>query len=224
MAQRTPLPEAGWIGNVHHGLPAELHHLGGGGDYLAFVGRVSPEKGLDRAIEIAARVGMRLVIAAKIDRADREYCATRIAPLLEHAHVEYLGELGEADKGALLRGARALVFPIDWPEPFGLVMIEAMACGTPVIAFRRGSVPEVIEDGVTGFVVDSIEEATAALERVDTLSRAAIRNRFEARFTSARMARDYVDIYHHIAQTTDARDRSSGEPGLLHPGHELARG
>ncbi len=223
MAQRAPLPGAGWIGNIHHGLPAELHHAGPGGDYLAFVGRISPEKGLDRAIEIAARAGMRLVIAAKIDRADREYYATHIAPLLAHAHVEFLGELGEADKGALLRGARALLFPIDWPEPFGLVMIEAMACGTPVIAFRRGSVAEVVDDGVTGFIVDSVDDATAAIARLDELRRDEIRHHFEARFTSARMARDYVDLYHHLAQNKDARDRS-GEPGLLHPGHELARG
>ncbi len=220
MAQRAPL-DANWIGTVYHGLPLDLHELGAGGDYLAFVGRVSPEKRLDRAIEIAERAGMPLKVAAKVDKPDREYHEQVIAPLLRGAkRVEFLGELDEHDKTALLRGARALVFPIDWPEPFGLVMIEAMACGTPVIAWRMGSVPEVIDDGVTGAIVDSIDAAVAAVDRVGALSREAVRAQFEHRFSATRMARDYVELYHHL----DARDRSTQQPGLLHPGHQLAGG
>jgi glycosyltransferase involved in cell wall biosynthesis len=222
-AQRAPLPDAGWIGTVYHGLPPDLHALGPGGDYLVFLGRVSPEKGLDRAIEIAARAGLPLKVAAKIDRWDEAYFADHLRPLLAQGGVEFLGEVGETDKGELLRHARALVFPIDWPEPFGLVMIEAMACGTPVIAYRRGAVPEVVDDGVTGFIVDSIEEAVRGVERLSELPRLAIRENFEERFTSARMARDYVDLYHHIAEVEDARDRV-GDAGLRRPRDILARG
>ena len=200
MAQRAPLPHANWVGNVLHGLPADLHQAGAGGDYLAFVGRISHEKRLDRAIEIAERAGLPLKVAAKLDRADRDYYKAEIEPLMQKAHVEFLGELGEAEKGELLRNARALVFPIDWPEPFGLVMIEAMACGTPVIAWRNGSVPEVIDDGVTGFVVNSIAEAVEAVSRVGDLSRRACRKTFERRFDAARMARDYVEVYRKVVE------------------------
>jgi glycosyltransferase involved in cell wall biosynthesis len=221
-AQRAPLPRANWVGCVPHGLPLELHQIGTGGNYLAFVGRMSREKRVDRAIEIAERSGLPLKIAAKVDRLESDYFADTLEPLLARSHVEFLGELGEADKGELLRNARALVFPVDWPEPFGLVMIEAMACGTPVIAYRNGAVPEVIEDGVTGFIVDSVDEAVEAVERAKYLSRAAVRQRFEARFSARRMASDYVEVYHHLINQ-DARDRTR-EPGLLHPGHELARG
>jgi glycosyltransferase involved in cell wall biosynthesis len=195
-AQRAPMPWANWFGTVHHGLPRDLYHRGcGDGGYLAFIGRICPEKRPDWAIEIAHRVGLQLLIAAKVDRVDRAYYETRIEPLLRHPRIEYIGEI---DKGALLGGALALLFPVDWPEPFGLVMIEAMASGTPVIAFSRGSVPEIIDHGVTGFVVDSIEEAAAAVPLARALDRAAIRRRFEERFTAVRMASDYLALYNTI--------------------------
>ena len=195
-AQREPLPQAHWIGTVHHGLPHDLFAAGdGGGGYLAFLGRISPEKRVDRAIEIAGRAGLRLRIAAKVDRVDEAYFHTEIEPLLGAPHVEYLGELGDPEKGELLRGAQALLFPIDWPEPFGLVMIEAMACGTPTIAWPNGSVPEVLEEGVTGFMVASVEEAADAVTRAATIDRRRVRERFDARFTADRMARDYVALY-----------------------------
>jgi len=200
-AQRAPLPHAWWAGTVHHGLPRDLYAQGERpGDYLAFLGRISPEKRVDRAIEIARRAGLPLRIAAKIDAADRTYYAEQIAPLVRQPHVELVGEIGEHDKQAFLGGARALVFPIDWPEPFGLVMIEAMACGTPVIAFRCGSVPEVIEHGVSGFICDDVDEAVAAVGRLDELPRAACRRAFERRFTADRMARDYVELYRGLAR------------------------
>jgi glycosyltransferase involved in cell wall biosynthesis len=199
-AQRKPLPQAHWIGTVHHGLPRDLFAPAErAGEYLAFVGRLSPEKRVDRAIEIARRSGLPLRIAAKVDRADETYFHSEIEPLLSASHVEFLGEMGDADKGDLLRGARALVFPIDWPEPFGLVMIEAMACGTPVIAWPNGSVPEVLEDGVTGFVVSSVPEAVEAVARAATVDRRRVRERFDARFTADRMARDYVALYETLA-------------------------
>lgn len=220
MQQRGPFPNANWVANVGHGLPIDLHREGPGGEYLAFVGRLSAEKRADRAIEIAEQAGLPLKIAAKIDPTEIDYFQAVIEPLFAKPHVEYLGELGEADKGELLRHARALVFPIDWPEPFGLVMIEAMACGTPVIGYRCGSVPEVLEEGVTGFVVDSIEAAVSAVERAKFLSRTHIRQRFEARFSATRMAKDYLGLYHQLG-SFDARDRS-GSPGLSHPGHKLA--
>jgi glycosyltransferase involved in cell wall biosynthesis len=223
-AQRAPLPWVAWQGTVLHGLPVELHRPGSGGDYLAFLGRIAPEKGVDRAIEIARRVGMPLKIAAKIDAQDRAYFTAKIEPLFAQSHVEYLGELGEAAKGELLGGARALVFPIDWPEPFGLVMIEAMACGTPVIAYRRGSTPEVIDEGVTGFLVDDLEGAVHATARAGELSRATVRKTFERRFTSARMADDYLALYHRLVRgAADAR-ANARHPGLRDPGHRLARG
>jgi len=197
-SQRLPMPPVNWVGNVYHGLPRDLLAFNPApeGDYLAFLGRISPEKRPDRAIEIAARAGLPLKIAAKIDKVDQAYWDERIAPLVgAHANIEYVGEIGEHQKSAFLGAARALLFPIDWEEPFGLVMIEAMACGTPVIAFGRGSVPEVIDDGVTGFVVSSVDEAVAALKKLEHLDRSRVRAGFEARFTVERMARDYVDIY-----------------------------
>jgi glycosyltransferase involved in cell wall biosynthesis len=195
-AQRTPLPWASWAGTVYHGLPLELHrpHYDAG-RYLVFLGRISPEKGLDRAITIAQRARLPLKIAAKIDSADREYFAAQIAPLLSSPGIEYLGEIDENAKARLLGDAVALLFPIDWPEPFGLAMIEAMACGTPVIAFSRGSVPEVVDPGVTGYIVSSIEEAVACVERARGLDRRECRRQFERRFGAARMAREYTSIY-----------------------------
>src|SRR5689334_755125 len=182
--QRRPLPEVHWAGTVLHGLPRNVCRFQPAprGDYLAFLGRISPEKRVDRAIEIARRAGLPLRIAAKVDAADRTYFETEIEPLLNQSHVEYVGEIGERDKCEFLGEARALLFPIDWPEPFGLVMIEAMSCGTPVLAFRRGSVPEVIDEGVTGITVKNEEEAIAALPQVLALDRRAVRQRFEERF------------------------------------------
>jgi len=198
-SQRTPLPFANWQATVHHGLPENYYTLEERrGDYLAFLGRISPEKRVDRAVEIARRLGMKLKIAAKIDKADREYFEVSIKHLLDDPIVEYLGEIGEAEKNEFLGKAYALLFPVDWPEPFGLVMIEAMACGTPVVAFRNGSVEEVIDEGVTGFIVDSLEEAVQATERAERLDRWQCRQVFEERFSATRMARDYVSIYQNL--------------------------
>lgn len=198
-AQQRPMPWANWIATVHHGLPEGLHvPQEKRGDYLAFLGRICPEKGVDRAIEIARRAGMPLKIAAKIDAVDRAYFESEIRKLLADPLVEYVGEIGEREKSDFLGHAYALLFPIDWPEPFGLAMIEAMACGTPVIAFRRGSVPELIDDGVTGYVVDDISEALNAVERVEALDRRICRQVFERRFSAARMCADYVTAYRRI--------------------------
>ena len=196
--QRQPIGRADWAGNVYHGLPRHLLRFrpNPAGGYLAFLGRISPEKRPDRAIEIAARAGLPLKIAAKIDKVDQAYWDEVIAPLVEtHKNVEFIGEIGDHQKAEFLGNAAALLFPIDWPEPFGLVMIEAMACGTPVIGFRSGSVPEVLVDGVCGFIVDDIDEAVDAVSRIHTLDRRAVRATFEESFTVERMARDYVDIY-----------------------------
>lgn len=194
--QRAPLPMARWAGTVYHGLPADLYTFRAeGGDYLVFLGRISPEKGPEQAIEIAVKADMPLKIAAKVDEVDREYFEERVKPLLAHPLVEFVGEVDERGKNELLGGARALVFPICWPEPFGLVMIEAMACGTPVIAFPCGSVPEVIDNGVSGFIVDSIDEAVRMVGKLPELDRATVRATFEARFTSNRMATDYLELY-----------------------------
>jgi glycosyltransferase involved in cell wall biosynthesis len=199
-AQREPLPDAGWVGTVHHGLPLDLLPFQPApGEYLAFVGRISPEKRVDRAIAIASACGMPLRIAAKVDPADRAYFDGEIRPLLDNPLVEFIGEIGDADKGEFVGRARALLFPIDWPEPFGLVMIEALACGVPIVAFRGGSVAEVVEHGVTGFVVDSLDEAIEATRRLDRLSRAACRAAFERRFNVTRMATDYLRIYERLA-------------------------
>ena len=195
-AQRKPIPWANWQATVHHGLPVDGFRLNDRpGDYFAFLGRISPEKRVDRAIEIAVRLGRPLRIGAKIDRADQAYFDARIKPLLGHPLVEFLGEIGDGEKQDLIGNARALLFPIDWPEPFGIVMIEAMACGTPVIAFRHGSVPEVIDPGCTGFIVETIDEAVEAARRIDSLDRRACRQRFEERFTAARMAGNYLRVY-----------------------------
>lgn len=206
-AQRAPLPHANWVATVPHGLPADrLRFHPGPGRTLAFLGRISPEKRVDRAIEIARRARIGLRIAAKVDEVDRAYFETVIAPLLDGPFVEFVGEIGEADKSAFLGEALALLFPIDWPEPFGLVMIEAMACGTPVLALPGGSVREVIEPGVTGLVVDDVDGAVAALERVARLDRAACRAAFEARFTAERMARDYLALYERaVAEAASPR-------------------
>jgi glycosyltransferase involved in cell wall biosynthesis len=198
-AQREPLPWLNWLGTVYHGLPEDLYRFRESpGKYLAFLGRISPEKRVDRAIEIAKRIGMEIKIAAKIDHVDREYFEEIIAPLIKDPLVEYVGEIGDGEKDEFLGNAYALLFPIDWPEPFGLVMIEAMACGTPVIAYRSGSVPEVIDDGVTGFIVAGVEDATKAAERISTLSRKRCRELFEQRFVASRMAEDYVAIYQRL--------------------------
>jgi glycosyltransferase involved in cell wall biosynthesis len=200
-AQRIPVPWANWNGTVYHGLPTDLYGPGrGDGGYLAFIGRVCPEKGVDKAIEIARGVGMPLRIAAKVDKADVDYYHDKIKRLLKGPEVNFIGEIGEHEKGKFLGRAGALLFPIDWPEPFGLVMIEAMANGTPVIAFGRGSVPEIIDDGVTGIIVDSIDTAVAAVPRALALDRVAIRRRFEERFSAERMARDYVERYRDVVR------------------------
>lgn len=198
-AQRAPLPDACWVGTVHHGLPLDmLEFHPGPGEYLAFLGRISPEKRVDRAIAIATACGWPLRIAAKVDPADADYFQQEIRPLLANPLVEFIGEIGETQKGEFLGRAKALLFPIDWPEPFGLVMIEAMACGVPVIAFRGGSVPEIIDDGVTGFVVDTLDEAVQAVRRVHLLDRSRCRATFERRFGVTRMASDYVQIYNEL--------------------------
>jgi glycosyltransferase involved in cell wall biosynthesis len=201
-AQRAPLPEACWARTIHHGLPRDLLRFSPGqGSYLAFLGRISPEKRADRAIAIATACGLPLKIAAKVDPADREYFEQEIRPLLENPLVEFIGEIGEQQKPDFLGNALALLFPIDWPEPFGLVMIEAMACGTPIIAFRGGSVPEIIDDGVTGFIVDSVDEAVEAARRVRHLNRSRCRATFERRFGVARMAAEYVEIYQQLLES-----------------------
>jgi glycosyltransferase involved in cell wall biosynthesis len=204
-SQRRPLPGARWLGTVYHGLPAEVCPLNpvpprGAGRYFAFLGRVSPEKGLTRAIEIAKRARVRLRIAAKIEAgADEEYWRQVVKPLLADPLIQYVGEVDEASKPAFLGNATALLFPIDWPEPFGLAMIEAMSCGTPVIAWRRGAVPEIVEPGVTGAIVESIDEALVAAQQIDRLDRSRVRARFESRFSAARMARDYLSLYRKLA-------------------------
>jgi glycosyltransferase involved in cell wall biosynthesis len=198
-SQRAPLPCANWVGTVHHGLPATVCEQGdGSGGYLAFLGRISPEKGPDRAIEIARLVGMPLRIAAKVGAADEAYFRSTIRPLLDDPLVEFVGEIGDSEKRAFLGNARALLFPINWAEPFGMVMIESMACGTPVVAFRAGAVPEVVDDGVTGFIVDSVEEAALATASVAALSRDRCRQVFEERFLSRRMALDYLRVYREL--------------------------
>jgi len=198
-AQRAPLPDARWVATVPHGLPPALYHPGtGAGGYLAFVGRISPEKRLDRAVEIARRAGLPLHIGAKVDPADRKYFEREIEPLLATPGIEYLGEVDDRQKCDLIGNARALLFPIDWPEPFGLVMVEAMACATPVLAFRGGSVEEILEAGVTGTVVDTVDEAVAALPAVLALDRTRCREEFERRFSARRMARDYVRVYERL--------------------------
>ena len=198
-SQRRPIPQAGWVRTIYHGLPEQmLTPLPVKQEYFAFLGRIAPEKGVDRAIEIARECGVPLKIAAKVDKVDREYYEEKIRPLIDGSNVEYIGEITDQQKAAFLSPAIALLVPIDWPEPFGLVMIEAMACGTPVIAFNRGSVPEIIEDGLTGFIVEDAKGAIGAAYRLPELSRAAIRKRFEERFTARRMAQDYLAVYRSL--------------------------
>jgi glycosyltransferase involved in cell wall biosynthesis len=198
-SQRRPIHRASWAGTVHHGLPVDLLSPRPiQPSYLAFLGRISPEKRVDRAVRIAERCGLPLKVAAKVDAVDRDYFEDEIRPLFDLPHVEYIGEISDAGKSEFLAGAVALLVPIDWPEPFGLVMIEAMACGTPVIAYNRGSVSEIIEDGVTGFVVEDEISAVGAINHLPSLSRETVRRRFEERFTSRRMAEDYLSIYRQL--------------------------
>ncbi len=197
--QRKPLPWANWQATVYHGLPADLYRFRAlRGSYLAFMGRISPEKRVDRAIEIAKRTKIPLKIAAKVDPVDKDYFETVVAPLLDDLLIEFVGEIGDAQKNEFLGNAYALLLPIDWPEPFGLVMIEAMACGTPVIAYRGGAVPEIMEEGHTGFIVEELEDAVEAVRRVPELSRKRCREVFEQRFTATRMANDYVRVYERL--------------------------
>ena len=203
-AQREPLPWANWQATVYHGIPADLYRFRAEpGTYLAFMGRISPEKRVDRAIEIAKQVQIPLKIAAKVDRVDKDYFKLVVEPLLGEPLVEFVGEISEGEKVDFLENAYALFFPIDWPEPFGLVMIEAMACGTPVIAYRSGAVPEVMEEGYTGFIVEELKDAVEAVRRVPELSRKRCREVFEQRFTATRMAHDYVRVYERLIRDTE---------------------
>jgi len=205
-AQRKPLPMANWVATVYHGLPVDLYKPGNGeGDYVVFLGRFSPEKRADRAIEIAKRAGMKIKIAAKVDKADEHYFDKEIRHLLDEPHVEYLSEIGEKEKGPLLANAKALLFPIDWPEPFGMVLIEAMACGTPIIAYSHGSVPEIIEHGKTGFIVNNIDKAVEALRNIHLISREECRATFEKRFSDIVMAQNYMRLYERILLKQSAR-------------------
>ena len=213
-AQRQPIPWANWQATVHHGLPRDLYKFHPQqGQYLAFLGRIAPEKCPDRAIAIATRAGIPLRIAAKVDPADRDYFRERIEPLLDHPLVEYLGEITDAEKNDFLGDACALLAPFDWPEPFGLVFIEALACGTPVLAYRRGSVPEIIDDGSTGYICNHLDEFATAVEQVSLLDRRRCREAFEVRFTVERMVQDYLDVYEQIVS-----DRSTAAlRSHLHP-------
>jgi glycosyltransferase involved in cell wall biosynthesis len=203
--QREPLPWANWQATVYHGIPADMYRFRGEpGRYLAFLGRISPEKGVDRAIEIAKRVQIPLKIAAKVDPVDKKYFKREIEPLLGDPLVEHLGEIGDREKNEFLGNAYALLLPIDWPEPFGLVIIEAMACGTPVIAYRGGAVAEVMEEGHTGFIVEALEDAVKAVRRVPELSRRRCREVFEQCFTATRMAHDYMQVYERLTNSKQA--------------------
>jgi glycosyltransferase involved in cell wall biosynthesis len=199
--QRKPVPGLNWLRTVPHGVPVNLlTPQPVRQEYVAALGRISPEKGFDKAIRIAAQAGIKLKIAAKVDNVDKEYYSTVIEPMIRNnPNVEFIGEINDQQKPAFLSGAHALLFPIAWPEPFGLVMIEAMACGTPVIAFRAGSVPEVIDEGVTGSIVSGEAEAVASTKRLDQFDRAKVRATFERRWTARRMAEDYVDLYQALA-------------------------
>jgi glycosyltransferase involved in cell wall biosynthesis len=227
--QRNYLHSANWLGTIHHGLPRDLlpFQPKASGGYLAFLGRIAPEKRPDRAIEIAVKAGMPLKIAAKVDRVDQAYWDEKIHPLIRaNANVEYLGEIAEHEKANFLGQATALVFPVDWPEPFGLVMIEAMACGTPVIAFRCGSVPEVVENGVSGFVVESVKQAATVVKRVASLDRAKVRAAFEQRFTIERTANDYLEKYRELTASgsLSTRFRTASEKRKRDTEESLAPG
>jgi glycosyltransferase involved in cell wall biosynthesis len=212
-AQRAPLPELNWVGTVHHGLPGDqLRFNSGPGNYLAFLGRIAPEKRPDLAIEVARRAGVPLKIAAKVDEVDRDYFETTIRPLLETRHVEFMGEIAEHEKSEFLGNAKALLFPIDWPEPFGLVMIEALACGTPVIARPCGSVPEVLHDGVTGFMASSTDGLVEAVRGISAISRQNCRAEFEARFTADVMAANYESLYYQLVDDRRTRARQDDVP------------
>jgi glycosyltransferase involved in cell wall biosynthesis len=212
-SQRRPIHSANWVGTVHHGLPRTLlTPQPVKPSYLAFLGRISPEKRVDRAVRIAQRCGLPLKVAAKVDRVDQDYFDDEIRQLFELPFVEYIGEIADHQKAEFLSGAVALLVPIDWPEPFGLVMIEALACGTPVIAYNRGAVPEIVEDGVTGFVVEDETSAVGAINHLPRLSRAAVRQRFEQRFTGRRMAEDYLSIYRQLIRQKS--DRPAFRPHL----------
>jgi glycosyltransferase involved in cell wall biosynthesis len=213
-AQRGPLPRQNWVKTVLHGMPAELlTPQPVKQEYLAFLGRISPEKGVDRAIRVAAACGMKLKIAAKVDNADKDYFEQEIKPLLAQGHVEFIGEINDAQKADFLSRAHALMFPIDWPEPFGLVMIEAMACGTPIVAYRHGSVPEVIDQGITGFILEPDDESgfINAAKQIGTLSRAKVRAQFERRFTARRMAEDYLSVYDRLGARATPQLRAVGD-------------
>jgi glycosyltransferase involved in cell wall biosynthesis len=227
-AQRLPLPKVNFAATIHHGLPLDLHRptLDPRGGYLAFLGRISPEKGPERAIHIARSMGIPLKIAAKVDKVDEGYFRECVAPLLNEPGVEFIGEINERQKTKFLGDALALLFPIDWPEPFGLAMIEAMACGTPVLAFRRGSVPEIIDEGVTGVIVDGMEQAAGALRRVLELDRRAVHQRFMERFSAASMTQNYLNLYRSMLmpvpgvlsgrEASVAPVRSRNSPGAVH--------
>lgn len=211
-SQRKPLPWANWMGTVYHGLPKNLYTFHEhSGNYLAYLGRIAPEKKVDDAIEIAKRVGMNLKIAAKVDKADDEYFTEVIKPLLDCPLVEFIGEISQKEKNDFLGNAYAVLFPIDWPEPFGLVMIEAMACGTPVIANRRGSVPEIMTDGGTGFITNDIHEAVASVKKISSLNRQICRTVFEQRFTAQRMATEYIRLYEHILDESQSYMGNGGK-------------
>ena len=218
-SQRRPVPQARWVRTVHHGLPEHLLDPQPiKPSYFAFLGRIAPEKGIDRAIRIAEHCGVQLKVAAKVDKMDREYFDEEISPMMQSPSVEYIGEINDQTKSTFLSGAHALLVPIDWPEPFGLVMIEAMACGTPVIAFNRGSVPEIVDDGVTGFIVEDETGAIGAVDRLAHLSRPHIRQRFEERFTAKRMALDYLSVYRGLIDMagTHLRLVADNAPALQH--------
>lgn len=216
-AQRVPLPNANWQGTVYHGLPDlyAFHPNSGSGSYLAYLGRICPEKRPDHAIEIAKRVGMPLRIAAKVDPVDQEYFETQIAPELDHPLVEYLGEITDAEKCDFLGKAAAVLCPYDWPEPFGIVLIEALACGTPVLAYRRGSIPEIVEDGVTGFICENLDEMVSAIDRLPLIQRQQCRAAFEARFTVQRMVQDYLTLYERMAASVQPLASINGQSSLL---------
>ena len=224
--QRLPLPEANWVGTVYHGLPKDLHKLQPDeGKYFAFIGRISPEKRVDRAIEIAIACNYPLRIAAKIDKVDQHYFEKKIAHLMEHPLIEFVGEINEQQKTDFLGNATALLFPIDWAEPFGMVMIEAMSCGTPVIAFRNGSVPEVLDDGITGFIVESVPQAIEAANKLPQLSRSMIRQVFEKKFTACRMAKDYVKLYQSVCKCQQAPlEETVLQPVHIYKKHNYASG
>lgn len=212
-AQRAPMPWANWLATVHHGVPEHLYEpREKPGKYLAFLGRISPEKRVDRAIEIARRAGIPIKIAAKVDAVDKQYFEAKIKHLLNEPLVDYIGEIGEFEKSEFLGNAYALLFPIDWPEPFGLVMIEAMACGTPVIGYRMGSVPEIVDEGATGYLVDNVDSAVKAVSRINSFDRRICRQVFEERFSSRRMCRDYFEVYKSLC------DRTPTEPDLTSTG------